>query len=74
MKDENIVKATCRELGITQKELGDMLDVPQPTVARWANGDIPKMAKMALQLMTENRNLKTKLDTIRKARDLINTL
>ena len=43
MSDENIVKKTCRELGITQKELAERLDVPQSTVSGWAKNDIPKI-------------------------------
>ncbi|MFV0481284.1 MAG: helix-turn-helix domain-containing protein [Campylobacteraceae bacterium] len=68
---ENIVKLTCKELGITQKELGEILDIPQPTIARWQSGDIPKMAQRALELLLETRELKTKLNEIRKIKDLI---
>ena len=74
MSEENIVKLTCKELGITQKELGDMLDVPTSNISRWANGDIPKMAKMALELMLENKELKIKLQIIKTARDLISSI
>ena len=51
-KEENIVKKVCKEFNITQKELAEMLDVPQGTVNRWAsNNDIPKMANLALSQM-----------------------
>lgn len=51
-KEENIVKKVCKELNITQKELAEMLDVPQGTVNRWASSnDIPKMAYLALTQM-----------------------
>ena len=50
--EENIVKKVCKEFNITQKELAEMLDVPQGTVNRWAsNNDIPKMANLALSQM-----------------------
>ena len=52
MQEENIVKRACKELGVTQKELAEMLDVPNGTVNRWAStGDIPKMAQVALEQM-----------------------
>ncbi len=50
--EENIVKKVCKEFNITQKELAEILDVPQGTVNRWAsNNDIPKMANLALSQM-----------------------
>ena len=50
--EENIVKKACKEFNITQKELAEILDVPQGTVNRWAsNNDIPKMANLALSQM-----------------------
>ena len=66
-EDENIVKRTCKELGITQKELAERLEVPQPTMARWQSGEIPKMAKLALELLTENKELKDKLNIFKQA-------
>ncbi|MEA3315398.1 MAG: helix-turn-helix transcriptional regulator, partial [Campylobacterota bacterium] len=44
-KEENIVKKTCKELGITQKELAKRLEVPQTTLSGWVTGDIPKMTE-----------------------------
>ena len=50
--EENIVKKVCKEFNLTQKELAEILDVPQGTVNRWAsNNDIPKMANLALSQM-----------------------
>lgn len=56
--EENIVKKVCKEFDITQKELAEMLDIPQGTMSRWQNDNIPKMAKLALELMIENNNYK----------------
>ena len=61
MEEQNIVKRVCLELGITQKELAEELDVPQPTVTRWSKGDIPKMTKIALELMLRNKYLDEQL-------------
>ena len=69
--DENIVKRTCKELGITQKELAERLDVPQPTIARWQSGDIPRMAKLALKLMLENKELKDDMNILREAHKIL---
>ena len=59
MKDENIVKKVCKELGLTQKELAEMLDIPAGTISRWASTEeMPKTAKIALELLLENKKLK----------------
>ena len=75
MKEENIVKKVCKELGITQKELAEMLDIPAGTVSRWASTDeIPKTAKVALECMLELKECREKLEAIKKARDVITKL
>jgi transcriptional regulator with XRE-family HTH domain len=71
MSDENIVKKTCRELGITQKELAERLDVPQSTVSGWAKNDIPKMTKFALELLIKNKNLEDKFTILKKAHKIL---
>lgn len=62
----NIVKQVCSELDITQKELADILDVPQPTLSRWQKGEIPKMAQLALEQMLEIKTLRQHLDNVKK--------
>ena len=73
-EDENIVKKTCKELGITQKELAERLEVPQPTMARWQSGEIPKMAKLALELLVENKVIKEKLHIFKQAHKIASEL
>ncbi len=73
-EDENIVKATCRELGITQKELAERLDVPQSTVSGWAKNDIPKMTQFALELLIENKHLKDNLNIFKQAHKIASEL
>lgn len=70
--ENNIVKLTCKELGITQKELAQKLDVPQPTMARWQGGEIPKMAKLALELLLENQELKNDMKILKQAHNILN--
>ena len=70
-KEENIVKRTCKELGITQKELAEKLDIPQSTMARWQSGDIPKMSKLALELILENKELKDDMNILKKAHKIL---
>ena len=74
MQEENIVKRACKELGVTQKELAEMLDVPQTTLSTWASGQIPKMANIALSLLLENKEQAEKLKKIKEANDIISSL
>lgn len=70
-ESDNIVKRACKELGTTQKELADMLDVPQQTVSRWSNDEIPKMAQLALELLLENKSLKSDMEILKKAHEIL---
>jgi DNA-binding XRE family transcriptional regulator len=48
-KEENLVKKTCRELGITQKELAERIGVSTTTVMRWSTKKIDKTATILLE-------------------------
>jgi len=52
--EENLVKKTCRELGITQKELAQRLGVNKNTISEWANYKTPisKLVETTLKLLT----------------------
>jgi len=65
-KELNIVKKTCKEFNINQAELSRQLDVTSATISEWANGNIPKMAKMSLELMIENKIIKQHLENVKK--------
>jgi len=73
-KEENIVKRTCKELGITQKELAERLEVSPSSISDWNKGEIPKMTKLALELILENKNLKYKLNIFKEAHRIANEL
>jgi len=75
MSNENIVKKVCKELGITQKELAEMLDIPPSTISRWASSDeIPKTARIALELLLENKDLKEKLNALKAFKEILDNL
>ena len=73
-EDENIVKRTCKELGLTQKELAERLDVPQPTMARWATSEVPDQSKKLLELFVENTKLKKDLKDTAKALKILDKI
>lgn len=51
--ETNIVKATCKKLGITQKQLAEDMGVAENTVSQWSRGviDTPKWAINMFELM-----------------------
>jgi len=40
-KELNIVKKTCKELDITQKELAQRIKIEEVTISRWAKDKVP---------------------------------
>lgn len=52
-KKTNVVKNICLELGITQKHLAEILEVPEGTVSSWAvKNEIPRLGKKAIEFYT----------------------
>jgi DNA-binding XRE family transcriptional regulator len=49
LEEENLVKRTCKELGITQKELAEIMGVTPHTVTNWSKGKIDKTIVIALE-------------------------
>jgi transcriptional regulator with XRE-family HTH domain len=58
VEEENLVKKTCRELGITQKELAGKLGISDRTVSNWANHkvEIPKNFNRLIDLLKIENN------------------
>jgi len=72
---DNIVKKTCKELGITQKELAELMGVNDGTPAQWSSkGDIPDMARNFMKVLVENNNNKSKLNKVTNALKILDDL
>lgn len=60
-KKTNVVKETCKELHITQKQLAQILEVPEGTVSSWAvKNEIPRLGKKAIEfykVSTKNQKI-----------------
>ncbi len=59
MKEENIVKKVCKELGITQKELAEMLDIPENILK---NIDARKDYQIVLENILKTKKLPQKVN------------
>jgi len=60
-QEENIVKKTCKELGITQKELAQNIGVSENTVGGWSRGvtETPKWALKLFDLLKTEKKYNT---------------
>lgn len=67
MENENIVKATCRELGISQKDLAEVIGASEGTVRNWSSSnELPLWAKKSIGLLKENKENKEIAETVKK--------
>ena len=52
---DNVVKEFCKSMGITQKELAKILEVPEGTVSSWAvKNEIPRLGRKAIEFYMQN--------------------
>jgi len=58
-KEENLVKKTCRELGITQKELAERTLISERAITNWANNKLkpPKSFYRTVELLKKEEEL-----------------
>lgn len=52
----NVVKDICDELQITQKQLANILEIPEGTVSSWAvKNEIPRLGKKAMEFYIQSQ-------------------
>ncbi len=72
-KKENVVKKVCKELGITQKNLANILEVPEGTVSSWAvKNEIPRLGKKAIEFYIEKQRNQQIVDSYKSFVTLLN--
>lgn len=70
--EENIVKKTCRELGVTQIELADIMGVAKNTATQWATQiKPPKYAIKFMKLLAEHKKTKEQLEKLKSALEIL---
>jgi len=68
----NIVKDICQELNITQKQLAQVLEVPEGTVSSWAvKNEIPRLGKKAIEFYMQNTKNQKIVDSYRSFIELL---
>jgi transcriptional regulator with XRE-family HTH domain len=73
--EENLVKKTCRELGITQKELAEKTGIAEQTIRNWSAGQkIPIWAYNYFNILNEFYNYKLTIDLFQQFNQKLSTL
>ena len=68
----NVVKEICKELSITQKNLAEILEVPEGTVSSWAvKNEIPRLGKKAIEFYIQNTKNQKIVDSYRSFMQLL---
>jgi len=68
----NVVKEVCKELSITQKNLAEILEVPEGTVSSWAvKNEIPRLGKKAIEFYILNVKNQKIVDSYRSFKKLL---
>jgi len=71
-KKTNVIKAICKELNITQKNLAQILEVPEGTVSSWAvKNEIPRLGKKAIEFYMLNVKNQKIVDSYRSFKNLL---
>ena len=71
---DNVVKNICKGIGITQKNLAEILEVPEGTVSSWAvKNEIPRLGKKAIEFYILNKKNQEIVDSYKQFTKLLNT-
>jgi len=71
-KKSNVVKEVCGELDITQKQLAEILEVPEGTVSSWAvKNEIPRLGKKAIEFYILSQKNQKIVDSYRSFMELL---
>ena len=69
----NVVKEICKELNITQKNLAEILEVPEGTVSSWAvKNEIPRLGRKAIEFYKQNRHNQQIVESYKSFVNLLN--
>lgn len=63
MEEQNIIKKTCKELGLTHAQLSEIIGVKEQSLRNMSSSNkITEQVEQSINLLTENYNLKKQLN------------
>ena len=71
-KSDNLIKHTCKELGLTYKQLGEAIGYKPDTVNKAVStGKVSEPMQKAIELYLENIELKKQLKDYKQLKELL---
>ncbi|MBR8466208.1 transcriptional regulator [Campylobacter sp. faydin G-140] len=75
MSDENIIKKTCKELGLTYKQLGELIGYSEGAIKSAINsGNISEPMKRVIELYLKNLELQNQLKEFENFKSFIKSI
>ncbi|MDL0088145.1 transcriptional regulator [Campylobacter gastrosuis] len=72
MANDNLIKQTCKELGLTYKQLGELIGYSESALNNASRQDkISEPLKFAIMLYLENLKLKEELEDFRTLKAIL---
>ena len=72
---ENIVKKTAKELGLTYKQLGEMIGLSEAHIKRLAtNEEISEQVNKSIEMLLKIRELELEIKEVREFKELLKKL
>ncbi len=72
MAEDNLIKQTCKELGLTYKQLSELIGYSESALNNSARQDkISEPLKKAIELYLENLELKKELEDFRTLKEIL---
>lgn len=71
-KNDNLIKKTCKELGLTYRELGEAIGLTEASIKRLATSDeISLQVEKSLQMLLKIQDLENELQDFRTIKKLL---
>ncbi len=71
-KSENLIKKTCKELGLTYRELGEAIGYGEETISKASRAEkISMPMQRAVELFLQNRELESKLSHLNELKTIL---
>lgn len=71
MNDENLIKATCKELNLTYKQLGELIGLSEGRVKQLAISEVGEQVEKACLMLTKIHKLEVELDEQKQLKTLL---
>lgn len=73
--EENLIKKTCKELGLTYRELGEAIGYSEGTLKTIAStGNISENLLKSISLLKANRDLERRLQEVEELKSILKKL